>query len=171
MKKTALQLLSVFIILTIGAVIGWFAKPKCAQIVKIRVDTLVKIDTLRDTVRVPVTRYIARVDTVWLPVVEPPERGSDPDFGDSVRVTVPIERKIYQTDDYRAEIEGFRPSLVSMEVYRQTQYINTVQTVKVPDMRRWSVGIQAGYGATIQNGRIVAVPTVGVGVQYSIFKW
>lgn len=162
MKNLCFPLLPILLIFSGGIVIGWLTHPKCAEIVDIRVDTLIKIDTLRDTVRVPVERYIARVDTVWLQSARDTVR---------VEVEVPIERKVYQTDDYRAEIEGFRPSLVSMEVYRQTQYINTVQTVSVRETRRWGIGIQAGYGIGLQNGEIKAYPYVGVGVHYSLFGW
>lgn len=151
-----------------GFFVGWHGYPKCPA-VETRTDTIVKIDTLRDTVLVPVTRTVVRRDTVWMYVVRDPS--ADSLTADSALVAVPIERKVYQTVDYRAEIEGFRPELISMEVYRQTQFINRTQTLTTPDRRRWGFGLQAGYGATIQNGRIVAVPTVGVGVQYSIFKW
>lgn len=157
MKKTGLQLLSVLLILSAGAAMGWFAKPKCAEIVEIRIDTLVKIDTLRDTVRVPVERYIARVDTVWLQSARDTVR---------VEVEVPIERKVYQTDEYRAEIEGFRPSLVSMEVYRQTQYITTVQTV-IPKIRPWRMSVSAGYRMTFIDKNTNFAPFANININYT----
>lgn len=167
--KTFIQAVITVLLLALGVFVGRHTGPKCPKLFPSRVDTLIVYDTLRDTVLVPVTRTVVRRDTVWLYVVSSPS--ADSLTVDSALVAVPIERKVYQTDDYRAEIEGFRPELVSMEVYRQTQFINRTQTASTPDTRRWGFGFQAGYGATIQNGRIVAVPTVGVGVQYSIFKW
>lgn len=121
-----------------------------------RTDTVWIRDTIRDTVLVPVRRYITRVDTVFVRIAG----GTD-----SVAAEIPIERKVYQTDDYRAEIEGFRPSLVSMEVYRQTQTITN--TITIPDRRRWSVGLQAGYGLTPKGLQ----PYLGIGLQYSIRQW
>jgi len=93
----------------------------------------------------------------------------DSDFADSIEL--PIEQKTYKTEDYKAVIEGFRPSLVSMEVYRQTQFIDRVQTLTIPDTRRWSFGPTIGYGMTVQNGRLVGVPTIGLSAQYSLIKW
>jgi hypothetical protein len=119
-------------------------------------------DTIRDTVLVPKIKYIARIDTVLLRV---------PGDTIQVEVEVPIERKTYQTEDYKAEIEGFRPSLVSMELYRQTQAITQIRTVAVPDRKRWGVGIQAGYGVGLQGGQVKTFPYIGVGVSYDIIRW
>jgi hypothetical protein len=58
-----------------------------------------------------------------------------------------------------------------MEVYRRTQFVTQIQIVKVPDNRRWGIGLQAGYGLSVQGGFVKAHPYLGVGVQYSIFKW
>jgi hypothetical protein len=122
-----------------------------------RTDTLVVRDTLRDTVLIPVERLTVRVDTVWL---------TSP--GDTVRleVEVPIERRVYATADYRAVIEGFRPELVDMSVFRATTRI-TRETLLHPTPRRWSAGVQAGYGITPRG----PVPYIGVGIQYTVLSW
>lgn len=127
-----------------------------------RIDTVIVRDTIREPVPYPVDRWITRTDTVLLKIP-----------GDTVRVMVevPIERKVYQTADYKATIEGFRPALVDMEVYRQTHYITVTETIKVPDRRRWGLGVQAGYGATISQGKVIARPYIGVGVSYNIMSW
>lgn len=164
--KTRQTLLAI-LLLILGAFVGRHTGPKYPALLTTRVDTLIVYDTLRDTVLVPVTRTIVRRDTVWMYVVRDPEGLT----ADSVRVTVPIERKVYQTVDYRAIVEGFRPELVSMEIYRQTQYIDRTQTVTTPDHRRWGIGLQAGYGVAVRDGRMVGTPYVGVGAQYSIFEW
>ena len=126
-----------------------------------RVDTLVLHDTLRytlrDTVLVPIERYITRVDTVWLQTA----RDTIP-----VETTVPIERKTYVTDDYRAVVEGFRPTLVEMELYRKTALVTREITRTLPS-RKWGVGIQAGYGL----GPKGAGPYIGIGVQYRLADW
>jgi hypothetical protein len=155
-------ILAGLVIMAIGFMLGWCAKPKCATIVETKTDTVTVRETIRDTVLVVREKHTTRIDTVTVKLA-----------GDTVyvRVEVPIERKVYETPDYRAEIEGFRAKLVSMEVYKQIKYINTTQTVNVPDKKRWGIGFQMGYGASIQNGAIVAVPFVGVGLHYSVIQW
>lgn len=134
----------------------------------VRVDTFVVRDTIRDTVLQAVSRRVVRVDTVWLPglgFAETHQSAADGEpilQADSIAVAVPIERKVHQTDDYRAEIEGFRASLVSMEIYRQTQIITRTVATK-----RLSLGLQAGYGITPRGPQ----PYLGVGVNYSIWSW
>lgn len=125
-----------------------------------RVDTLVIRDTVRDTVFVPIARHIVRTDTVWMQVARDTVR---------IEVEVPVERKIYETESYRAVVEGFRPMLVEMEVYRNTTLV-TRETTFTPARQkpgRWGVGIQAGYGISTQG----LTPYVGIGVQYSILTW
>lgn len=118
-------------------------------------DTVVRIDTLRDTVCVAKTAYISKIDTC---IMEVP--------GDTVKVPVlvPIERREYKTEDYHALIEGYRPSLVSMEVYPQTKIVTQTQIRTVTKKTRWGIGPQVGYGF---NGKEWA-PYVGIGVQYNI---
>ena len=83
-----------------------------------------------------------------------------------VPVVVPIERRVYVTADYRAEVEGYRPRLVSMELYRQTQVVTETPAARP---QRWGIGIQAGYGLAPRTGRFE--PYIGVGIQYSIWQW
>jgi hypothetical protein len=125
-------------------------------------DTVVIRDTIREMVPTIREVRIVRVDTVFLRLP-----------GDTVyvEVEVPIERKTYLTDDYRAEIEGFRPSLVSMEVYRKTRFVTQTQTVRVPDSRRWGIGVQAGYGLSAQQGVVRVHPYIGVGISCDILRW
>lgn len=136
----------------------YFGKRSMPIIEKNTVDTVVIRETIRDTILVPKVKYLARVDTVFLSIP-----------GDTVRVKVevPIERKVYQTEDYRATVEGFRPNLVDMEIYRQTQFITQTQTIKVPDKRRWGIGLHAGYGYTPKGFQ----PYIGVGINYNIITW
>jgi hypothetical protein len=107
-------------------------------------------DTLRERVFVPVERRIARVDTVFLEM---------PASRDSVQAIVPIERVVYHTDNYRAVVEGFRPSLVELDIFRATTIVT-----KTPIPRRWSIGLQAGYGLTPRG----AAPYLGLGVEYRL---
>ena len=132
------------------------------EIVKIhRTDTVVVRDTVRETVLVPKVRYLTRVDTVLLPVP-----------GDTVEVPVlvPISRNVYEGEDYRAVVSGFRASLDTLDIFRKTQTVtNTVvQRVEVPGKpQRWGIGVSAGYALTPQGVK----PYIGAGISYSFITF
>ena len=134
-------------------------KPEIVEIH--RTDTVVVRDTVRETVLVPEVRYLTRVDTVLLKVP-----------GDAVKVPVlvPISRKVYEGEDYRAVVSGFRASLDTLDIFRKTQTVtNTVvQRVEVPGQpTRWGIGVSAGYALTPQGMK----PYIGAGVQYNFLSW
>lgn len=156
LMKTLWSTIIILLLLGISFFAGWRLKP--VPVPHERIDTLIYRDTIRDSLLIPVNRYITRVDTVSLRIQ-----------GDTVmiEVEVPIERKEYKTENYRAVIEGFRPSLVEMEVYRQTHYITRTEIIKVPEKSRWGIGIQIGYGTDFNKSH----PYIGIGVQYNILSW
>lgn len=124
-------------------------------------DTVVVRDTVRETVLVPKVRYLTRVDTVLLKVP-----------GDTVEVPVlvPISRKVYEGEDYRAVVSGFRASLDTLDIFRKTQTLtNTVvQRVEVPGKpKRWGIGVSAGYALTPQGVK----PYIGAGISYSFITF
>lgn len=134
-------------------------KPEIVEIH--RTDTMWMRDTVRETVLVPEVRYLTRVDTVLLKVP-----------GDAVKVPVlvPISRKVYEGEDYRAVVSGFRASLDTLDIFRKTQTVtNTVvQRVEVPGKpKRWGIGVSAGYALTPQGMK----PYIGLGVQYDLISW
>lgn len=134
-------------------------KPEIVEIH--RTDTMWMRDTVRETVLVPKIRYLTRVDTVLLLVP-----------GDTVKVPVlvPISRKVYEGEDYRAVVSGFRASLDTLDIFRKTQTVtNTVvQRVEVPGKpKRWGIGVSAGYALTPQGMK----PYIGAGVQYNFLSW
>lgn len=119
-------------------------------------DTIVVRDTIREYYPQEVDRIIVRTEQVKVPVI----------VRDTVRdtmwVNLPIEERIYASDEYRAVIEGFNPRLKSFEVYPRTAYINTTETIK--ERKRWgvSLGVQGGYGYTPRGWQ----PYAGVGVSF-----
>lgn len=134
-------------------------KPEIVEIH--RKDTVVVRDTVRETVLVPKVRYLTRVDTVLLLVP-----------GDTVKVPVlvPISRKVYEGEDYRAVVSGFRVSLDTLDIFRKTQTVtNTVvQRVEVPGKpKRWGIGVSAGYALTPQGVK----PYIGAGISYSFITF
>lgn len=120
-----------------------------------RVDTLVVFDTITRVKPVYIASTpIIRYDTLRL--------------RDTIAVPVPIERRVYADSNYRAVVSGWHPSLDSISVYPATKII-TIERERVEKERsRWGLGIQAGAGLSA-NG--IAVPYVGVGVQYNLFSW
>ena len=134
-------------------------KPEIVEIH--RTDTMWMRDTVRETVLVPKICYLTRVDTVLLLVP-----------GDTVKVPVlvPISRNVYEGEDYRAVVSGFRASLDTLDIFRKTQTVtNTVvQRVEVPGKpKRWGIGVSAGYALTPQGMK----PYIGLGVQYDLIFW
>ncbi len=134
-------------------------KPEIVEIH--RTDTVVVRDTVRETVLVPKVRYLTRVDTVLLKV---------PGDTAEVPVLVPISRNVYEGEDYRAVVSGFRASLDTINIFRKTQTVtNTVvQRVEVPGKpKRWGIGVSAGYALTPQGVK----PYIGAGIQYNWVTW
>ena len=96
---------------------------------------------------------------------------------DSVRVEMPIERKIYQEDSlYRAVVSGPRigkagPSLDSLMIFAKTTTITVTNTVPeyIPAPRRgWGFGITGGPSAlATPQGRVHAGLGVSVGLTYN----
>lgn len=150
------------IALFIGAFFAGRWTKQCGGTDTVRRDTVILRDTLAVPVPTPERVEIIRRDTCWL------VRCDTVQTADTLRVpvVVPIERKVYATADYRAVVEGYRPQLVSMELYRQTQVVTNTVTTKP---KRWGVGIQAGYGFMPITGKFE--PYIGVGIQYSIWQW
>ena len=116
------------------------------------IDTVIVIDTVRDTIPVPVretvTKYIQVPGDTIVKYIK----------GDTV--FLPVIQKEYSTPDYHAWVSGYSAALDSVYVFPKTVYV----TQKIP-ARRWGLGVSAGYGA----GRSGLSPYIGVGVYYRIW--
>ena len=117
--------------------------------------TEVKFDTIRVSEPYFVYSEVIRLDTIKIPIKET----------DSIEVTfvLPIEQKTYQDSNYKAVINGFKPNLISLELYPKTVTVtNTVYKNK-----RFGVGIHTGIGYT-GNG---FSPYIGIGINYKLFDF
>lgn len=135
----------------------FFGRYTTVQGAGIEFDTI----TIRDTVIRPVPEpvYIVDVGEVEMPVPVLVTGGGDTIIvRDTLYVPVPIERKAYETEDYRIVISGFRPSLDTATIYHKKEIIY------VHD-RRWGIGAIGGYGV----GKSGFSPYVGVGAFYRIW--
>lgn len=153
--------LAVLVAFAIGIVIGVVARAKFAPCVitptiSIQRDTIYKRDTIHGKpVEVKSVRTILRHDTLELPSTPDTSHTRDVDTSRAVRllpsgsVSVPIEQRTYATQDYRAVVSGWHPSLDSITIYAKTKIItNTVTKLADPPRRNWAivVGPAALYG-------------------------
>lgn len=151
-------------LLAVGILSGWLLQ-RCNDEIKgwgcgrVERDTVVVIDTItidrpvvKDSFIVKtVTRFLRLADTVCVTFQDTVT------VHDSILVEVPITQVIYAGDDYRAWVSGYEPKLDSIEIYRR-------ETTIRPRTKRWSVGLQAGYGMTPKG----FAPYVGAGVSYKL---
>lgn len=124
-------------------------------------DTLIVIDTIPFYVPVAYDSLVVRYVTDTLPAISRDSvRASKMD---SASVRIPIVQKIYSTEQYRAYVSGYRPSLDSLFIYESSRVI------EIRDRpRRWGVGVQIGYGVGIASQQVKTFPYIGVGITYSL---
>lgn len=115
----------------------------------------IEIDTIIQPV--PVPQYIVDVGEVEIPFPMDAIVKKDT-IKDTVYINIPIQRKTYQTDDYRAVISGYRPNLDTMTIYHKREII-------YEKSRRWGLGITAGYGLSKDGFS----PCLSMGVFYRIW--
>ena len=126
---------------------------------RLRVDTVFFRDTIRDTLLLPQKIYLTRIDTVYMRL---------PHDTVKVPVLVPIERKVYETEDYRAVVSGFLPNLYSMEIFPRTKVITRSVETATAAKRRWirfGIGVGVGYDPFKRSLH----PTIQAGVYVPIF--
>lgn len=150
----------ILVCLLLGVIVWMQCNSHDSQTVYVKGDTVHIRDTVRDTIPKPVKETLKRTDTVYLPILmdTTTDRALE---SDSVPVLIPITSKEYKTDDYRAVVSGYNPTLDSMEIYRDMKIITLTPVQK---RKRWGLGLQTGYG--YPGGWYM-----GVGVSYNLFMW
>lgn len=105
---------------------------------------------VRDSIPVIVRDTITLRDTMWLPK----------------------EVKIYEDSLYRAEVSGYMPNLDRIDIYAPTKIvtIEKEREIAVKAKNRWGLGVQVGYGVTVQK-QPEFHPYIGVGISYNILSW
>lgn len=160
-KTVAISIIEVII----GGAIVYFAlKGKHTRPQPKQVDTTTVYDTIAYYIPVPVDSLVVRYDTVRLlsvrDTITHTEIAYDTIVRDSVNVVVPITQKRYETEDYRAYVSGYQPSLDSLFITKPTQIVRITEKPS-----RWGIGISAGYGIGTKG----LSPYIGVGVVYRIW--
>lgn len=152
---------------------------------KIERDTVTIHDTVPDLNPVAKDSALAGYKIKWLPLVRHDtvfrENSANSvifSARDSVAVEVPITTKHYRAPEYDAWVSGFEPSLDSIKVYRETQYITERVTISKPP-NKWGLNVVGGVDyntATKQYtpyalGELMYQPSrLHVGIQGGVVK-
>jgi hypothetical protein len=127
-----------------------------ANVVRVERDTIVVYDTIPDYHPVPKDSIVTKYVTRYLPVVSHDTIDHFLEVTkmvhDSVLVEVPITSKHYGNDTYDAWVSGFEPSLDSIKVYRETQYITERVTISKPP-NKWELDAAAGIDYNVKSQR------------------
>ena len=180
--RPLLRYLSCFFVLICAAYgIYTFVRPATSSAPPpVRRDTLIIRDTLRISRPVPVREEVVRYITLTRPPTPARPDSSNSDSSnlanigkDSADVLIddtakmvmlPITQQVYRDTAYTAWVSGFQPQLDSIEVYPRTLIVRQT-SLPAAKPRRWSMGVQAGYGLTPKGLQ----PYVGVGVSIRLF--
>ena len=180
--RPLLRYLSCFFVLICAAYgIYTFVRPATSSAPPpVHRDTLIIRDTLRISLPVPVREEVVRYVTVTLPSApaRPDSSNSNSsnlanigkDSADVLTddtaqtVVLPITQQVYRDTAYTAWVSGYAVALDSIEVYPRTLIVRQ-RAPPAAKPRRWSMGVQAGYGLTPKGLQ----PYVGVGVSIRLF--
>ena len=131
------------IVFIVGAVLGIltgfftgkaiYDKPVTESITR---DTVRITDTIPHYYPQAVDGTVVKYITKFLPIVrtDTVTDVSVVNIHDTVAVEVPIESRHYHAHEYDAWVSGYEPSLDSIKVYKETQYITeTITKIKTPN--------------------------------------
>ena len=152
-----------------AGVVRYCSAPRTEVRETVRTDTLtvVRVDTV--VVEKPVPVRVAAKEPVYIQVPVPGDTVFLP--GDTLAVPVPIYQYSFRDSLYSLDVSGFNVSLDRLEVYPRTIYRTVANTVErtITDKKRWGIGLQAGYGYNF--GANKHGPYIGIGVQYSLWRF
>ena len=83
---------------------------------------------------------------------------------DSASVVIPIEQRVYEGEYYKATVEGYRPSLIDMQLKVPAVLVTETRTVTKRKLWSVTIGPQLGYGITPAGLH----PYAGVGVTFGL---
>lgn len=112
---------------------------------------------------IPVTPPPEPGDTAVIPL-PPPDNVTVVEYGDSAEIIIPILQKVFEGENYRAYISGYRATMDSIFVKQRT---NTIHIREPTKQKRFSIGLQAGYGMTPKGFQ----PYVGIGVSVNLWTF
>lgn len=133
MKRAAVIALCVCI-----ALLGFHCGRKCAEMPRFG-DVVVQVDTLlvRDTF-VAVAPSVAHIETIGVADVVVTDTSR---LDGELVAHVPIERKVYETARFRAEVTGYMPSLDRLEIYGENRQVT--RTIRASARRNtFAIGVE-----------------------------
>lgn len=148
-------MLTILLTAAICSVVGYSYGQRGSRLSTSVADTVRIRDTVRDSIPYPVIETVVQEVPELFPVYI--TLGGDT-IREPVYIPVPITQKEYQTENYRAWVSGYKPSLDSVWVYPEKIIIREKP-------RRWGIGVIAGYGI----GRNGLSPYVGVGGYWRVW--
>lgn len=137
-------------------------------------ETVVKIDTVYVPIPTPTSNGVIRKDTITprthsdtVQIDDSVKGGGNvpretikddtPTLLPSGKLEVPIESKVYKTDDYRAVVSGWRPNLDSIQIYRKTT------TITETKLKKPVISLSVGPGASYDGTKIKPAVNVTLG--------
>ena len=147
------------LMLIVGIVGGWLCRG-CFHADKtliVQRDTLVRVDTIIEKNPILIKEEV--IDTM-LVVLRDTIR-----LRDTLFLSLPLEKKIYASGEYYAEVSGYRPNLDYIEVFPKTRVI-TERIKEQPNKWRFSLdaGVDIGKGSQAYMS-----PNIGAEIGYK--KW
>ena len=162
MSEKTLMWFTLAVTFVLGACFGfWLRGLRPAKPVEpvVQTDTLYLRDTIRIDIPVPKPYPVyLPSDTVRLVTTQ----------HDTVEVLVPMEQKHYSDSLYDAYVSGYKANLDSLRIYQTTKVVTITETIKVPEKKRWGLGIQVG-GTYLP--KVGPTPYVGVGISYNLLTF
>lgn len=166
--KTHAIIASVFF--AIGALCGFFLGKSMYQPTygeKVDRDTVIVRDTVFDYQPAPVDSARVRYVTRFLPVVKNDTINHFVEVSkmihDTVEVQVPITSKHYGSNDYDAWVSGYEPSLDSIKVYKETQYItNTITRTVKGNGKHFFLDVGAGCEYRLNDKTVIPFAELGI---------
>lgn len=90
---------------------------------------------------------------------------------DTLYVALDKERIEWRDSLCSVYASGVQVSVDSVRHYERQVVITTKEVVPVKVRSRWGVGVNAGYGATINGQQVALSPYIGIGISYNILSW
>lgn len=128
-----------------------------------KVDTLFIRDTIMSNDPVYITK--TKIDSIPYPV---PVRDT---LWKTDTVWLQKEQVIWQDSLSRVYASGVSVEIDSVLHYMPTRIITKERNVYVKVKPKWSIGVQAGYGGAVYDGKVILSPYLGIGVTYNLISW
>lgn len=90
---------------------------------------------------------------------------------DTLYIVMDREQVVWQDSLSKVYASGILPQIDSVYHYTRERVVTRTEYVSVKEIRRWGLGLHAGYGIGLANGGIVAQPYIGIGVSYNFLNW